>query len=486
MRINLFKPTTLLLAITLLFSGFAIPVSAAGALPDIGISSSYGLLGATATVSAGLTVNGDLGAGGLTGSGTVTGSTNVANAAYTAAHTALDNAIANASAQSADFTVITPTDIGGTVLTPGVHKYSAAVNVGSNTTLDGPGVYIFNIAGALGTTAGTVFRLLNGANVCNIYWVVDVATLGANSTFSGTLMSRSAITLGANSVTIGRILARTAVTANAAATAINVPAGCTAPAPTPASTPVPTPVPVVVSPLTLTTMCTDNPIVSRKWLVHNPNAADVNYNYTIEGSTQVIAKTIKGNTDQEIIMNTAGTNKLDVMVDGVVQATLTSVGATCAVTLSTTTPAPSATPTGTAAVCPTAAPVGDKLIGTSASLSVWLVPNGNLIINVMLPNNETGTGTWNFNLGGKTYSVKGNECVSYTAASAPVGTYQISAQFVPTAGLSSNLAAVTVSVPTVTGGKLPNTATPWYNFLLIGAILALVGAVVWRVRKVYE
>jgi len=43
-----------------------------------------------------------------------------------------------------------------------------------------------------------------------------------------------------------------------------------------------------------------------------------------------------------------------------------------------------------------------------------------------------------------------------------------------------------VGTPTVTGGQLPKTATPWYNVLLAGAALTLIGAVGWRSRKRYE
>lgn len=39
---------------------------------------------------------------------------------------------------------------------------------------------------------------------------------------------------------------------------------------------------------------------------------------------------------------------------------------------------------------------------------------------------------------------------------------------------------------TVTGGQLPKTATPWYNVLLAGAALILLGAVGWKSRKRYE
>ncbi|MFA4885955.1 MAG: LPXTG cell wall anchor domain-containing protein, partial [Desulfotomaculaceae bacterium] len=43
-----------------------------------------------------------------------------------------------------------------------------------------------------------------------------------------------------------------------------------------------------------------------------------------------------------------------------------------------------------------------------------------------------------------------------------------------------------VVTTTVTGGQLPKTATPWYNVLLAGVALTLIGAVGWRSRKRYE
>ena len=36
---------------------------------------------------------------------------------------------------------------------------------------------------------------------------------------------------------------------------------------------------------------------------------------------------------------------------------------------------------------------------------------------------------------------------------------------------------------TVTGGKLPATATPWYNILLIGVSLVILGGVIWTYRR---
>ena len=41
---------------------------------------------------------------------------------------------------------------------------------------------------------------------------------------------------------------------------------------------------------------------------------------------------------------------------------------------------------------------------------------------------------------------------------------------------------------TVTGGEIPITSTPWYNVLLVGAALTLIGAVSWLIirKKIYE
>jgi LPXTG-motif cell wall-anchored protein len=50
----------------------------------------------------------------------------------------------------------------------------------------------------------------------------------------------------------------------------------------------------------------------------------------------------------------------------------------------------------------------------------------------------------------------------------------------------SDTASVLVAVRTVTGGQIPKTATPWYNILLAGAVLMLLGAMgYWRtIRRI--
>jgi LPXTG-motif cell wall-anchored protein len=43
-----------------------------------------------------------------------------------------------------------------------------------------------------------------------------------------------------------------------------------------------------------------------------------------------------------------------------------------------------------------------------------------------------------------------------------------------------------VVTPTITGGQLPNTSTPLYELLLIGAALVVLGAIGWKSRKHYD
>lgn len=63
-------------------------------------------------------------------------------------------------------------------------------------TLDGAGTYIFRPTGALGTTAGSSV-ILNGASECDVFWAPTAATtLGANSTFIGTVIDAAGITIG--------------------------------------------------------------------------------------------------------------------------------------------------------------------------------------------------------------------------------------------------------------------------------------------------
>jgi len=112
------------------------------------------------------------------------------------------------------------TTIGGALegdgtIYPGVYtSLSGAFTLAAadTLTLDGNGdtssVFIFQTTAAMTTGASTIISLVNGAQAQNVFWVIGSdATLGASSTFSGTILAAGAVTVGANAAVTGRLLA---------------------------------------------------------------------------------------------------------------------------------------------------------------------------------------------------------------------------------------------------------------------------------------
>lgn len=174
------------------------------------------LAGAGVTNTGPSVVQGDLGSSpniavsgfppGLVQSGTI-------NPSYTAgAKDALVTAYDDASGRTPVTTIAT--ELGNQTLTHGVYD-SAAGTFGITGTLtldaqnDPNAVWIFRAASTLITGVGSSVSLINGANPCNIFWVVgSSATLGVDSTFSGTIMSLTSITMNSGATLNGRALAR--------------------------------------------------------------------------------------------------------------------------------------------------------------------------------------------------------------------------------------------------------------------------------------
>jgi hypothetical protein len=99
-------------------------------------------------------------------------------------------------------------DLGGQTLSPGTYCQSTAPTLAGTVTLSGNGVFIFQIGSTLVTAAGANVVLTNGADACNVYWQVgSSATIGANTTFAGTIMAFTSITMGAGAQVAGRVLA---------------------------------------------------------------------------------------------------------------------------------------------------------------------------------------------------------------------------------------------------------------------------------------
>ena len=124
-------------------------------------------------------------------------------------------------------------DIGGQTLAPGTYTSSSTLGITGNLTLNGAGVYIFQIASGLTTASGSQVVLTGGATADNVFWQVgSSATLGTGSTFNGNILAQASITITTSAVLNGRALARTgAVTLDS--NALTNPTGSGPPGPPP-------------------------------------------------------------------------------------------------------------------------------------------------------------------------------------------------------------------------------------------------------------
>ena len=199
----------------------------AAVAPTLGAASSFAVLGASAVTNTGSTViTGDLGiAPGLASSitnfppGIVTGGATYAGAVTPDPLAAL----AQLNAASA-FTALnqpcdnTPPagniDFGGQTLTPGVYCSQSSISVTGTLTLDALGdpnaVWIFKMpASTLTTATGSVVKMINGGQDCNVFWRVgSSATINTSSTFIGTIIADQSIGLvGGGASVSGRLLA---------------------------------------------------------------------------------------------------------------------------------------------------------------------------------------------------------------------------------------------------------------------------------------
>ncbi len=96
-------------------------------------------------------------------------------------------------------------------LVPGVYCQTTAPTMTGTLTLNGSGVYIFQIlpATTLTTGPGASVVLIGGAQPCQVFWVVgSSATLATTTTFVGTIMALQSIAMQTRATLNGRALAR--------------------------------------------------------------------------------------------------------------------------------------------------------------------------------------------------------------------------------------------------------------------------------------
>lgn len=104
--------------------------------------------------------------------------------------------------------------IGGMTLRPGLYKWTSALTIPTDVTLDGAAddVWIFQITGSLMMSAAQSVTLSGGAQAKNIVWqVAGGVELGAMAHAEGIILSKTAIKLGTGASISGRLLAQTAV-----------------------------------------------------------------------------------------------------------------------------------------------------------------------------------------------------------------------------------------------------------------------------------
>jgi predicted acyltransferase (DUF342 family) len=135
--------------------------------------------------------------------GKMTEAINDMKAAYTQAANAVNNVPANKN--------IGGGSIGSLTFVPGVYTWTTNVNIATDITLSGDGIYIFQITGNLDVASAKQVMLSGGANPSNIFWqVAGLVNVGTTAHMEGTILSKTLVRFLTGSTLRGRIMAQTA------------------------------------------------------------------------------------------------------------------------------------------------------------------------------------------------------------------------------------------------------------------------------------
>ena len=201
--------------------------------PALGVASSFVLFtaGGAFNGDAATSVVGDIGtnAGAFTPPGFLVGATHIPpDPVAVLAAIDVTNAYADLAGRSCGLVLGTP--FGNQTLLPNVYCLGGASVLDGTLILDGAGdpnaLFIFQIDGALAANPLSVITLINGANLCNVYFQVNGAvSLGTNAVFQGTIVAAGAINLGTGASLTGRGLT-TAGAISTSANIVTLPASC--------------------------------------------------------------------------------------------------------------------------------------------------------------------------------------------------------------------------------------------------------------------
>jgi hypothetical protein len=135
----------------------------------------------------------------------------------TTATTAMTNAYTDAATRASPAPIVdlNSGDLGGQTLQPGIYKFSTAVTIPTNMTINGgvADVVIIQIAGALDLTAGMSVLLTGGILPQNIFWQASgVVSLGVSSVFNGVILGAVGIDVNTTATIHGALYSQTAIT----------------------------------------------------------------------------------------------------------------------------------------------------------------------------------------------------------------------------------------------------------------------------------
>ena len=113
-----------------------------------------------------------------------------------------------------EFVELNSGNIGGSVLIPGLYRWSGGVTAPTSFVIDGgpDDVWIFQIAGDLSLASDVNVTLSGGAQAHNIFWQVTAANIATNAHIEGIILAGTAINLQTGASFNGRALAQSAVT----------------------------------------------------------------------------------------------------------------------------------------------------------------------------------------------------------------------------------------------------------------------------------
>lgn len=195
---------------------------APGVAPDLGVAAQFGALGnsgVTGSTGLGTIVVGDVGS---SPTATVTNFPPSTVAPPFTLHLTNDGVVQQARVDADvayDFLAaqgpgtVLDAQLAGDILTAGIYSFAggaADLAALGTLTLNGPGIFIFQVDSALTANVGS--QVVGTANPCNVYWRVGTSATLNGINFLGTVLADASITVGDGSDVEGRLLAGTGPT----------------------------------------------------------------------------------------------------------------------------------------------------------------------------------------------------------------------------------------------------------------------------------